>query len=33
MQIKRLATQYKNISKQEDGPGSSAPHAPYVQAT
>jgi len=33
MQIKRLATQYQNISKQGGGIGSSAPHAPYVQAT
>jgi len=33
MQIKRLATQYKNISKQEEGSSSSAPPTPYVQAT
>jgi len=33
MQIKRLATQYKNTSKQEEGLGSSATPAPYVQET
>jgi len=33
MQIERLATKYKNISKQEEGSDSSRPPTPYVQAT
>ena len=30
MQIKRLTTQYKNISKKEEGSGNFAPPTPYI---